>query len=89
MAHYLDELHALGAELSLHTRLVSVSDEVLALAEHSPDHSPHRQEEPYRRALAGIYARLAATAACSASPSWAGGRRRRRLMTIPARCSAI
>ena len=28
----------------------------------SPDHSPHRQDEPYRRALSGIYARLAATA---------------------------
>jgi phosphoenolpyruvate carboxylase len=58
---YLEELHALGAELSLHTRLVSVSDEVMALAEKSPDHSPHRQDEPYRRALSGIYARLAAT----------------------------
>ena len=34
-----------------------------ALAERSPDRSPHRQDEPYRRALSGIYARLAATAA--------------------------
>ena len=61
MAHYLEELHALGAELSLHTRLVSVSDEVTALAEKSPDDSPHRHDEPYRRAISGLYARLAAT----------------------------
>jgi phosphoenolpyruvate carboxylase len=61
LALHLDELHLLGAELSLHTRLVSVSDEVSALAGSSPDHSPHRQEEPYRRAIAGIYARLTAT----------------------------
>jgi phosphoenolpyruvate carboxylase len=59
--HYLDELHALGAELSLHSRLVSVSDEVIELARRSPDASPHRQDEPYRRAIFGIYARLAAT----------------------------
>jgi phosphoenolpyruvate carboxylase len=35
---------------------------LLALAEHSTDHSPQRADEPYRRALSGIYARLAATA---------------------------
>jgi phosphoenolpyruvate carboxylase len=33
------------------------------LAESSPDTSEHRQDEPYRRALTGIYARLAATLA--------------------------
>lgn len=32
------------------------------LASRSPDASPHRADEPYRRALTGIYARLAATA---------------------------
>jgi phosphoenolpyruvate carboxylase len=32
-----------------------------ALANASPDHSAHRQDEPYRRALIGMYARLAAT----------------------------
>jgi phosphoenolpyruvate carboxylase len=32
-----------------------------ALAERSPDTNEHRQDEPYRRALTGIYARLAAT----------------------------
>ncbi|MCL9850312.1 phosphoenolpyruvate carboxylase [Ralstonia solanacearum P673] len=58
---YLDEIHALGAELSMSTSLVDVSAELLALAERSPDHSEHRADEPYRRALIGVYARLAAT----------------------------
>jgi phosphoenolpyruvate carboxylase len=60
--HYLDEVHELGAELPLSDLLVSVTPELLALAEHSTDHSPQRADEPYRRALSGIYARLAATA---------------------------
>jgi phosphoenolpyruvate carboxylase len=59
---YLDELHLLGAELSLDERLIGVSDELSALAERSPDPSPNRRNEPYRRAISGIYARLAATA---------------------------
>src|SRR5882724_2509329 len=59
---YLDELHLLGAELSLDGRLVGVSGDLSALAERSPDPSLHRRNEPYRRAISGIYARLAATA---------------------------
>jgi len=59
---YLDETHALGAELSISTLMVSVSPELQALADASPDNSPHRSDEPYRRALIGVYARLAATA---------------------------
>ncbi|RBA23910.1 phosphoenolpyruvate carboxylase [Herminiimonas fonticola] len=59
---YLEEVHALGAELSVSTFLAGVSPEVNALAELSPDTSPHRADEQYRRALIGIYARLAATA---------------------------
>jgi phosphoenolpyruvate carboxylase len=31
------------------------------LAARSPDHNPHRADEPYRRVLIGVYARLAAT----------------------------
>ncbi|MGO4325687.1 MULTISPECIES: phosphoenolpyruvate carboxylase [unclassified Cupriavidus] len=58
---YLDEVHALGAELSMSSLMVEASPELLALAEASPDHSDHRADEPYRRALIGIYARLAAT----------------------------
>ncbi len=59
---YLDEIHALGAELPLSQRLVEVSPELEALAGRSPDTSPHRADEPYRRALTGLYARLATTA---------------------------
>lgn len=60
--HYLQEVHALGAELSITTLLIAVDPQLLALAERSGDDSPHRRDEPYRRALVGVYARLAATA---------------------------
>jgi phosphoenolpyruvate carboxylase len=59
---YLEQVHALGAELSISTLLVEVSPELQQLADASPDPSTHRTDEPYRRALIGIYARLAATA---------------------------
>src|ERR1700733_3568608 len=59
---YLEELHALGAELSLAAHLTEVSKDLRALAERSPDTSPHRSGEPYRLAVSGIYARLTATA---------------------------
>jgi phosphoenolpyruvate carboxylase len=59
---YLDEVHALGAELSISTLLTGVSPALQALADTSPDQSDHRNDEPYRRALIGLYARLAATA---------------------------
>jgi phosphoenolpyruvate carboxylase len=58
---YLEQLHALGAQLSLTTLWTSVSAELSTLAERSPDTSPHRRDEPYRRALTGLYARVAAT----------------------------
>jgi len=58
---YLTEIHGLGAELSMSGTLAPVAAEMLALAERSPDQNPHRQDEPYRRALTGMYARLAAT----------------------------
>src|SRR5436190_656177 len=56
---YLEQLHLLGAELPLDGRLVAVSDALKALADRSPDRATERQDEPYRRALTGIYARLA------------------------------
>ena len=59
--HHLTQLHHLGAELSVSAMLASVSPEMQALAERSPDQNAHRQDEPYRRALTGMYARLAAT----------------------------
>ena len=60
--HYLEEVHELGGELPLSDLLVRVTPQLLSLAEHSTDFSPQRADEPYRRALSGIYARLAATA---------------------------
>jgi phosphoenolpyruvate carboxylase len=59
---YLDQVHALGAELSISAELAPVPEAVLRLADASGDASPARGDEPYRRALTGIYARLAATA---------------------------
>ncbi len=59
---HLEQLHALGAQLSLTTLSTDVSPELCALAGRSPDSSPHRRDEPYRRALTGMYARVAATA---------------------------
>ena len=59
--HYLDEVHRLGGELSLSARLVHPTAELLALADAAHDRNPHRQDEPYRQALVGMYARLAAT----------------------------
>lgn len=63
MNYYLEELHRLGAELSLAAHLADVSEELRTLAGRSPDTSPHRSGEPYRLAVSGIYARLTATAA--------------------------
>ena len=61
LSFYLEELHHLGAELSLSRMLVGCSPELDALADASHDTSPHREDEPYRRA---------------ASASMAGSRRR-------------
>jgi len=61
LRHYLNEVHALGAELSMSSVLVKVSPAMQVLALASPDTNSHRQDEPYRRALTGVYARLAAT----------------------------
>jgi phosphoenolpyruvate carboxylase len=59
--YYLNEVHTLGAELSMSLLLVKATPELIALAESSSDTSVHRRDEPYRRALVGVYARLAAT----------------------------
>ena len=56
--HYLQEVHALGANLSMTTLLIAADPDLQALADHSGDDSPHRANEPYRRALVGVYARL-------------------------------
>jgi phosphoenolpyruvate carboxylase len=61
--HYLAQVHALGGELPLSGLLARSTEALLALAERSPDRSPHRGDEPYRKALSGVYARLDATVA--------------------------
>jgi phosphoenolpyruvate carboxylase len=61
LRHYLTEVHYLGGELSLSALLVDCLPEMQALADRSPDANEHRKDEPYRRALIGVYARLAAT----------------------------
>jgi phosphoenolpyruvate carboxylase len=59
--HYLDEVHVLGSELSMSSRLTKQTPELLALASQARDASPFRVDEPYRQAIVGIYARLAMT----------------------------
>jgi phosphoenolpyruvate carboxylase len=59
--HYLEEIHALGAELSLSDQLVHTGDALRALAAGDDQVSIHQLDEPYRRALVTLYARLAAT----------------------------
>jgi phosphoenolpyruvate carboxylase len=61
LRYYLTEVHHLGAELSMSQMLAPVTPAMLALAQRSPDHNDHRSDEPYRRALIGMYSRLAAT----------------------------
>jgi phosphoenolpyruvate carboxylase len=56
--HHLAELRRLARELSISDRLVVPTAELLALADASGDASPFRADEPYRRALRGMYARL-------------------------------
>jgi phosphoenolpyruvate carboxylase len=59
--HYLEAVHKLGAEISISSLMSDTPAEVLALAEKSGDDAPSRADEPYRRAMSGIYARLCAT----------------------------
>lgn len=58
---YLDALHELGSQLSISSELAAVPAAVRDLAAASGDEAPSRRDEPYRRAISGIYARLAAT----------------------------
>jgi phosphoenolpyruvate carboxylase len=60
LAHYFVEITALQEELSMSARLVTVSDQLMTLADACDE--PARADEPYRRALRVIHARLTATA---------------------------
>ncbi|WP_293309629.1 phosphoenolpyruvate carboxylase [Mycolicibacterium sp.] len=60
LAHYFDELLILEQELSMSARLVHVTDDLIRLAEACAE--PERGDEPYRRAVRVIRARLTATA---------------------------
>ncbi|MGA0882398.1 MAG: phosphoenolpyruvate carboxylase, partial [Burkholderiaceae bacterium] len=61
LRHYLTEVHTLGAELSVSRLLRGATPALEALALRAQDLSAHRSDEPYRQALIGVYARLAAT----------------------------
>src|SRR4051794_9786995 len=58
----LDEPDELRVELWMSARLVTPTRELSRLADASRDDSPFRADEPYRRALNGVHARVAATA---------------------------
>ena len=62
VSFYLSEVHALGEDLPLSELLLPVTPALQELSKRSPDTSAQRLDEPYRRGLIGIYARLAATA---------------------------
>ncbi|WP_319436397.1 phosphoenolpyruvate carboxylase [Mycobacterium sp. RTGN5] len=59
LGHYFAELTHLEQELSLSARLVKTTDELIALADSCNE--PARLDEPYRRALRVVHARLTAT----------------------------
>ncbi|TPG20863.1 phosphoenolpyruvate carboxylase [Sphingomonas koreensis] len=61
LGHYLAAIHRLGAELSISGDHAAIDPAVADLADRSGDDAATRADEPYRRALTGIYARLAAT----------------------------
>ena len=60
--YYAQQLIALGHELSISEQVANISSGLKELSAASPDISPQRQDEHYRRALSHIYARLSATA---------------------------
>ena len=70
IGHYLGEIDAIGSELSMSSAMVGVSPALAALADASGDTAASRADEPYRRALIGVYARTAASysALAGASP---------------------
>ena len=62
LARYREQLAGLRAELSISTELANVTPQVLELARPQAEAFADKRDEPYRRAVAVIDARLAATA---------------------------
>ena len=62
LGHHLQQLWRLAEDLSMSSRLVTVSPAVQRLADCRRRHLAYRLDEPYRQALRGMHARLAATA---------------------------
>jgi phosphoenolpyruvate carboxylase len=62
LSHYLDELGLLYKELALSARIRAVPPAIEALAA-SGEETAHRRDEPYRRAISGVRARLSAVEA--------------------------
>ncbi len=63
LGHHLLALHTLALQLSMSARLINPTPALAELAASSGDDSPFRADEPYRRALRGMHARLWALAA--------------------------
>lgn len=58
LREHLRAVYTLSRQLSMSQRLITPTPDLIALAERSGDDSPFRADEPYRRALNGMYARL-------------------------------
>ncbi|HEX5365577.1 MAG TPA: phosphoenolpyruvate carboxylase [Acidimicrobiales bacterium] len=82
MVHYLDEVERLGGELSMSARLVCPTPALRDLAE-AAGPSPSSPDEPYRRALRGVHARLVATATEVVGEAPAGHRAHASLAPYP------
>jgi phosphoenolpyruvate carboxylase len=59
LSYYLHELHALGAELAMSARIVEATPALQRLGDLADPDKRFHSDEPYRRALTGMYARLA------------------------------
>ncbi len=68
LGRHLAAVYTLSRRLSMTDRLVTPTDAVRALAAASGDDSPFRADEPYRRALRGMHARLHAFARRALDP---------------------
>ncbi len=68
--YYIEEVERIGHTMSLAERLIDITDELEELAAASPDIPACRDDEPYRRAFAGISMRLAATGQKLGHATW-------------------